>query len=845
MPRTKALTTKHFKVGGKLESTEQTFFKSPYYLSSYDFPYNPDNLCAGNNYTTYDEMRHDDQIKAALSIKKDMVVGTGWAIKCEDDEAREFITTNLRDMNNEGLEASFEEVLRDILSAYDYGFSLSEAIFAIGEDGLYKIKTVKVRPPHSFKFDLDERGNVTKIIQSTSTGKELSLEPNIFLHFAYQMEFGNPYGVSDLKSAFTPWKMKKFGLRFYAKFLERFVSPIVHGAYDAAGSANEAEAIYDVLNSIQNSSVIVTPKNVEVNFIQPEKGGADIYQAAIDHLDLKIARAILMPDLLGLSGGKTQGGAYALGTTQFKVFLDTIKKDRELLARKITQKIVNPLAQANWGINAEFCFLPYSAGDEMEMAKLWIEAVKTGKFNPSDEEINNLRKITKFPEGEVERPSTPAPAENPNGGPKAGENEGNGGMEDDDEEVEAEEIKENKEFHRPLTRYEKKVNFKEVKQTLDSSESRGIPKIKRSALRIANSILDQIKEKKILENFKPEALNSLKPKFMREMNIVFRDHFQDLFYASQKEAKQEIMPDQKYVDSELLPDEFLDVIEAESFKAVGDYSNDILKRAGNILANGLKTGSPTSEIYKAIAEELAGFTDKWVNTVVRTKTTEVYNAARKTYWENDEIAKSMITGYKFSAILDDRTSDVCAFLDKKGPFEKGDFTDRITPPLHFNCRSLLVPVTKFEDVEFDEPIPIDELKEMGAGLIYQEIPSMPESVAMPIVNPNIIVSGEISKAGDSIVVAPSGPMTFVKVLSMSISNADNDHPVVVGTRHDYYEPLKHETMLSKQGGRFEKTFTDGWIFPENKGMFINLSANALVKWTLEYIIVDINGVRIR
>jgi hypothetical protein len=154
-------------------------------------------------------------------------------------------------------------------------------------------------------------------------------------------------------------------------------------------------------------------------------------------------------------------------------------------------------------------------------------------------------------------------------------------------------------------------------------------------------------------------------------------------------------------------------------------------------------------------------------------------------------------------------------------------------------------VTKFEDVEFDEPVALDTLKEMGAGFIYNELPMPTEQVQMPIVNPTIMVSGEVSRAGDTIVIAPSGPMTFVKVLSIAFSNADAEHPVVVGTRHDYYEPLKNETMLSKLGGRFEKVFPEGWIFPENKGMFINLSANALVKWTIEYIITDINGIRIR
>jgi SPP1 gp7 family putative phage head morphogenesis protein len=731
-----------YKAGGKLETTEQTFFKSPYYQSSYDFPYNPDTLCAGNNYNTYDEMRHDDQVKAALSLKKDMVIGTGWMVKCDNEEAKEYIEKNLRNLNDMGLESSFDEVLRDFLSAYDYGFSLGEVIFGLGEDNLYLVKSIKVRPPHSFRFDVDKFGNVSNVIQSTDAG-EKTLDPNIFLHFAYQMEWSNPYGTSDLKAAFTPWKIKKFAIRFYAKFLERFVSPIIHGSYEGNGNAVDGEAVYGILNSIQNSTVLVTPDNVKVNFIQPDKGGSDVYERAINHLDLKIARAVLMPDLLGMSGEKTAGGAYALGEKQFQLFLATIKKERELLARKITQKIINPLANANWGIEAEFSFVPYSAGDEMEMAKLWIEAVKTGKFEPTDEEINHIRKISKFPEGEVERPEKSAIAS-----PAAGRQEPEPGMEDEDEgeDVEAEDVKENAEWkpHRPYTEFEKKMDFPSIKKTLDDAERKGAPKIKRAAMKIADSIYSQIVDKKILENWKPESINSIQPKFLKEMNIVFRDHFQDLFIDSLKQAKKEIYKDKKFVDSELLPDEFLEVIEAESFKSVGDYSNDILKRAQNILTSGLKSGAPINVIHKNIKAEMSDFTDKWVNTVVRTKTNESYNSARKIFWETDELAKEIIVGYQYSAVLDDRTSDVCEWLDGR-QFEKGEFTDRVAPPLHFNCRSQWVAITRFEPHDFQAPPSIDTLKDKGAHLIYEEMSSI-----APFNQPNIMGSGELSRLGDSI-----------------------------------------------------------------------------------------------
>ena len=58
--------------------------------------------------------------------------------------------------------------------------------------------------------------------------------------------------------------------------------------------------------------------------------------------------------------------------------------------------------------------------------------------------------------------------------------------------------------------------------------------------------------------------------------------------------------------------------------------------------------------------------------------------------------KGFVTGMMFSAIMDDRTTDVCATLDGQF-FEMGDpDLARVTGPLHYNCCSTLVPITKYE-----------------------------------------------------------------------------------------------------------------------------------------------------
>jgi SPP1 gp7 family putative phage head morphogenesis protein len=461
-----------------------------------------------------------------------------------------------------------------------------------------------------------------------------------------------------------------------------------------------------------------------------------------------------MPDLLGFSGSKTGGGSLALGKEQFRAFLGVIKKDRESLQNKITERLVKPCAAVNWGpevaARTSFEFVPFTDENIMDAAKVWTEAVKAVGWDPSDEEINYLRAITGFPEGPVERKAPmavgpdgmPLPPNQQPGAQGRGMSGAEPGEEGDEPGAGGPTVSGGQPMGKPasakkfalrtyagrkVTTYEQKVDFPGVEGVLNASERRALPPLKSAARTIYTDLIDQVRAKGLLRRFRPDAVNDLQPRFLKDMNMVFKNHFTDLFNAASKEAKTEIYKDVKKFsvedDDPMLPEEFLKILQAESFKIVGDYSTEITKKAKNIIMQGIKDGVGEGPIVAQLREELSDYTERWLGTVVRTKTTEIYNDARKSFWDTDPIAAQVIEAYQFSAILDDRTTDCCRELDGK-IFEKGDYLDKVTPPLHFNCRSLLVPVTRFEPYKQDpdyvkpgkEPS-LDGLREKGGGLI--------------------------------------------------------------------------------------------------------------------------------
>ena len=100
--------------------------------------------------------------------------------------------------------------------------------------------------------------------------------------------------------------------------------------------------------------------------------------------------------------------------------------------------------------------------------------------------------------------------------------------------------------------------------------------------------------------------------------------------------------------------------------------------------------------------------------IVRTNATEAFNLGRLEMARDPDIAE-FIQGMEYSAVIDGRTTPVCILLDGKIiPLEDPEL-DRLLPPNHFNCRSLLVPVTldiQTKEEDFITPSEIGQAKEL-------------------------------------------------------------------------------------------------------------------------------------
>ena len=676
---------------------EQTYFKSPYVADSYKTPYNPDDLYQKKfDYSIYESMLVDDQVSVCMRLKKDLILGDGANILSQDEEQEEIIE-DIKQALFEDYEGNFVDDLEELLTSYDFGFSLSEKIFKIRENGKLGIKSLKTRHPNSWLIYQDDHGNITKFEQKTNHGS-LDVDRKSLIHIINDKRFQNPYGTSDLRSAYNAWIAKLHVTRFFSIYLEKAASPIPVGKYDKNSPSGFSEKLLNVLKTFQTKTAISVSKDVEIQFLEAKTNG-EAYHKAIHLFNMIIGRSLFVPDLVGFTGSETGGGSLSLGKEQMNLFFMHIYRRRNSLEDVINKEIIKPIINYNFGFvenPPKFKFKPFDESQAVELAKIWLEAVKGNAYQPNEEEINHFRKLVKFPEGDVEF-KQPVPSFPPSNVPQDKMNE-EMPQEDDKKENKPEPEEEKKEFAKAYDQtpgdYHKKVNFKAMKTKLDDYDKSLMNETQPIVRKMLMDLKDQIEKKKIIQNQNVDKIDGLSLKYKKELKQVFKNSFQQLYRDSQVQAKTEVT--KSNFAKPLEEDKWLEVIDKEVFNFIGDYEYSILKNTRVELIAAIKDGRPLSSVLGILDENLNELSDVQLERYARTKHTEVMNNARHDYFESTGV----VTGYQYSAIMDDRTSDICSGLHGKF-FKSG--TEPI-PPMHFNCRSTLIPITKYEEFKPTESI---------------------------------------------------------------------------------------------------------------------------------------------
>jgi len=713
---------------GKAEKTEE---ESAFVAETQFKPFNPDDLYQkAGSHDIYKDMLKDDQVSVAVQLKKDLVLGSGFNIVSKE-EGQEDIVKDLEQAFGDDQSVSLVEQLEEVLSAYEFGFSLTEKIFRTRDDGSLTLKILKTRDPDTWLIHTDKHGNIKKYEQQ-GVSQNLDIKIETLIHYINNRKFQNAYGRSDLRAAYYAYFTKRHIIRFYSIFLEKAASPTPVGRYKKNTPDATVQSIFDIIKKFQARTAMMIPEDVQVEFLESKSNG-EAYIKGINIFNMFIGRSMFIPDLIGIQGSDTEGGARSLGTDQIKIFMNHIKKRRTVLENLVNSHLIKPIVVFNHGFidnMPKFVLKPVSDEEAMGFAKIFIEAVKGKLYKPSEAEINHLRDIIKFPQGEVEfaaAPSAPAPPPTP---PPTGTK-----LAEDDDEIEEEETEvsvlgsgheeENKAFKKLVSSYSKKdldklfdlyyqkkvnfqtsvfaptegdfgdkVNFQAISNKMEENKDNIVEQSKPIIDTIFADLADQIERKKIIQNDRPDKIEEIKLRNLKKFRLVLKENFKRLFNDAQTLADNEL--NRSDFQAPILTEEFLKFLDTETFKFIGDWEFNVTRQAKDGMISAIKDGKPLSSVIDLLDTEVKKSSLVSLERFARTKGTEVLNKGRLATFDKSGI----VTGYQYSAVLDDRTTTICAGLHNK-QFRKG--TEPI-PPLHFNCRSVLIPITRFEKLNPDTTV---------------------------------------------------------------------------------------------------------------------------------------------
>jgi SPP1 gp7 family putative phage head morphogenesis protein len=248
---------------------------------------------------------------------------------------------------------------------------------------------------------------------------------------------------------------------------------------------------------------------------------------------------------------------------------------------------------------------------------------------------------------------------------------------------------------RALSQYENKVNFAEINKDFNNLDAKYVAEIRRS---VKEYIMPAYKKAVVsaLQGSRNKHADLQGVEFGKKtkVNSIIKDLMLDAVKLGRAQAINEVSYKRahyiQFAEKGDVPAGTYSWIKANAEYATDTLYGDLAKKAGGTALKSIDSGRSDEQVAYDIGEEIDDWLDKDVNLGGGIVVNKSYNEGR---WSAFAQASEDIQGFVYSAILDSSTCDLCAELDGK-TFETDDpDSDEYNPPIHAQCRCIIVPIT--------------------------------------------------------------------------------------------------------------------------------------------------------
>lgn len=301
----------------------------------------------GEYATVLDELTADEQVCTAMQQRKlqtllrgdyDFSPGRfrGEQATAEAEALCKALVTDLERVD-------IYNLISEVLDAPYYGYTVAELLWEPGGLGA-KLRDVVVKPRRWFGWGAGTPGQSGQSGQPGRPGEPLfvgegglaearPLHPHKFVLARHFPTYDNPYGLRLLSRCLWPVAFKKAGVRWWARFCEKYGLPHVIG--EALGRMERAEREQNaaMLKRMVEDAVAVV-SGLKLHVLEAKHQG-ELHKTYVEYWDAAMAK-VLVGQTLSSDVGKGGGGTYAQAQAHLQVLDSYAAADARLVTTFFT-----------------------------------------------------------------------------------------------------------------------------------------------------------------------------------------------------------------------------------------------------------------------------------------------------------------------------------------------------------------------------------------------------------------------------------------------------------------------------------------------------------------------------
>lgn len=303
----------------------------PLFYSALEYLPNPDRVLRklGRAQEVYEDIYGDAHVLGELRSIRSALLSWSWRLQAgaEDSASLRVLELAERVMRTQPAPGmQWSDVIWAMGGAVFRGYAVHEVVWGYNGNELIPVKVVE-RPQRRFTFGTAD--NELRLLTRENMLEGDPVDARKFLVTRHMHSFDNPYGVAVFSACFWPYVFKHSGVKYFAKFSERFGIPWAIGKYPLGTKSEDVTALADALATMVEDAVAAIPNDSSVELMTVNTGMASLPQERLVALcNREMSKALTSQTL---ASELTDAGARAASETHRERETSVNESDRAII----------------------------------------------------------------------------------------------------------------------------------------------------------------------------------------------------------------------------------------------------------------------------------------------------------------------------------------------------------------------------------------------------------------------------------------------------------------------------------------------------------------------------------